>query len=117
MSTLCPSTPPAVEKAAHRVMSSGELSCLSLGRAGQGQEGMREKETALRTELERAGPATPYCGSGVVDAPSPFEAVRRADSEVMRAVSWPCTSPGQHSRAGPGRRDVGEQIQRERELL
>lgn len=29
-----PLPPPAVEKAAHRVMSSGELSCPSLGRAG-----------------------------------------------------------------------------------
>lgn len=34
MLTLCPSPSPAVEKAAHRVMCSGELFCPSVGKAG-----------------------------------------------------------------------------------
>lgn len=98
--TLCPSPPPAVEKAANRVMSSGELSCpwegrpctspAQLSNAGPGQEEVREKRGD--SSEDRARESWPYHTSTVKwwwgrvpSVPSPFEAVRRADSEVKRA--------------------------------
>lgn len=91
--TLCPSPPPAAEKAANRVLSSGQLSCLAphqLSSVSPGQEEVREKrgdssEDRARESWPCHTSTVKWWWGRVPSAPSPLEAVRRADSEVMRA--------------------------------